>query len=214
MNEVEYIKDRLEETERLLGLTEEALELALAALKLRRVLDGRNPTPVTEEQATENLLEEYGDVLNSIEVLITPTQNERAMQSRTEKRSRWVSRLQAADFEQAGVQYRQHHCPECGWTWLEDCDASDYPDYCPHCRADLHMAEQTPGSEGCEFCRSFDFGSARCVVDQHGASIAFAGGSSRYPNEEQFRFCPYCGARRHGGGTVTEPEERKGGTGY
>ena len=57
MNEVEYIKDRLEETERLLGLTEEALELALAALKLRRVLDGRNPTPVTEEQATENLLE-------------------------------------------------------------------------------------------------------------------------------------------------------------
>ena len=39
MNEVEYIKDRLEETERLLGLTEEALELALAALKLRRVLD-------------------------------------------------------------------------------------------------------------------------------------------------------------------------------
>ena len=34
MNEVEYIKSRLDETERLLGLTEEALELALAALKL------------------------------------------------------------------------------------------------------------------------------------------------------------------------------------
>ena len=150
MNEVEYIKDRLEETERLLGLTEEALELALAALKLRRVLDGRNPTPVTEEQATENLLEEYGDVLNSIEVLITPTQNERAMQSRAEKRSRWVSRLKTADFEQDGVQYRRHRCSECGWTWLEDCDASDYPDYCPH-----------------------------------------------------------CGARRHGGGTITETEERK-----
>ena len=138
MNEVEYIKDRLEKTERLLGLTEEALELALAALKLRRVLDGRNPTPVTEEQATENLLEEYGDVLNSIEVLITPTQNEQAMQSRAEKRSRWVSRLKVVDFEQAGVQYRRHRCPECGWLWLEDCDASDYPDYCPHCRVDLH----------------------------------------------------------------------------
>ena len=41
-------------------------------------------------------------------------------------------------------------CSECGWTWLEDCDASDYPDYCPH-----------------------------------------------------------CGARRHGGGTITETEERK-----
>ena len=72
MNEVEYIKSRLEKTERLLGLTEEALELALAALKLRRVLDGRNPTPVSEERATENLLEEYGDVLNSIEVLVSP----------------------------------------------------------------------------------------------------------------------------------------------
>ena len=58
MNEVEYIKSRLDETERLLGLTEEALELALAALKLRRVLDGRNPTLVTEEQAAANLLEE------------------------------------------------------------------------------------------------------------------------------------------------------------
>ena len=104
MNEVEYIKNRLAETERLLGLTEEALELAIAALKLRRVLDGRNPTPVTEKQATENLLEEYGDVLNSIEVLITPTQNEQAMRSRAEKRSRWVSRLQAADFKQEGLQ--------------------------------------------------------------------------------------------------------------
>lgn len=104
MNEVEYIKDRLEKTERLLGLTEEALELALAALKLRRVLDGKNPTPVTEEQATENLLEEYGDVLNCIEVLVTPTQHEQAVQSRAEKRSCWVSRLQAADFKQEGLQ--------------------------------------------------------------------------------------------------------------
>ena len=63
MSEVEYIKSRLAKTERLLGLTEEALELALAALKLHRVLDGRNPTPVTEEQATANLLEEYGDAV-------------------------------------------------------------------------------------------------------------------------------------------------------
>ena len=209
MNEVEYIKNRLAETERLLGLTEEALELAIAALKLRRVLDGRNPTPVTEKQATENLLEEYGDVLNSIEVLITPTQNEQAMRSRAETRSRWVSRLKAADFEQAEVQYRRHHCPECGWAWLEDCDASDYPDYCPHCGKELHTDAQAPESEGCAFCQSFDFSSARCVVDQYGASIAFAGGSSRYPNEQQFSFCPHCGARRHGGGTITETEERK-----
>ena len=93
MNEVEYIKSRLDETERLLGLTEEALELALAALKLRRVLDGRNPTLVTEEQAAANLLEEYGDVLNSIEVIVTPTQHEQVTQLRAEKRSRWVKQI-------------------------------------------------------------------------------------------------------------------------
>lgn len=164
MNEVEYIKSRLEQTERLLGLTEEALELALAALKLRRVLDGRNPTPVTEEQAVENLLEEYGDVLNSIEVLITPTQNEQAMQTRAEKRSRWVSRLKAAAMD---------------------------------------------AERDCNFCRAFDFSSARCVVDRHGAYIAFSSGSSKYPRWQQFRFCPQCGAELHGGGTLTEPEEKE-----
>lgn len=150
MNEVEYIKSRLDEVERLLGLTEEALELALAALKLRRVLDGKNPTPVTEEQAVANLLEEYGDVTNSIEVLITPSQNEQAMQSRFEKRNRWVSRLKAAAMD-----------AECG----------------------------------CDFCRSFDFGSARCAVDKYGANISFSGGSSRYQPNQRFQFCPNCGRR-------------------
>lgn len=147
MNEVEYIKSRLDETERLLGLTEEALELAVAALKLRRVLDGRNPTLVTEEQAAANLLEEYGDVLNSIEVIVTPTQHEQVTQLRAEKRSRWVKRLKA-------------------------------------------ITEDT-----CLFCEAFDFGSARCVVDRHGASIAFSGGSLRYPQYQQFQFCPNCGRR-------------------
>lgn len=148
MNEVEYIKEKLPETERLLGLTEEALELALAALKLRRVLDGKNPTPVSEERATENLLEEYGDVLNSIEVLVTPSQHEQAVQSRLCKRNRWVCRLKAAgDFEQNGVQYRQHKCPDCSWTWLEECDALDYPNYCPYCGTELHMGTRTGTEE-------------------------------------------------------------------
>ncbi len=137
-NEVAYIKERLVKTERLLGLTEEALELALAALKLRRVLDGKNPTPVSEEQATENLLEEYGDVLNCMEVLASPTQHEKAVERRLKKRTRWVERLKFVDFERDGVQYRQHRCPVCGWEWLEECDASDYPDYCPHCGTELH----------------------------------------------------------------------------
>ncbi len=131
MNEVEYIKSKLEKTELLLGMTEEALELALAALKLRRVLDGKNPTPVSEGQATNNLLEEYGDILNCAEVILTPTQNNQAMQIRQSKKTRWVERLKFVDFEQNGAQYRRHQCPACGWNWLEECDDSDYPNYCP-----------------------------------------------------------------------------------
>lgn len=32
-----------------------------------------------------------------------------------------------------GLGYRPYRCPECGHEWLEDCDAADYPNYCPAC---------------------------------------------------------------------------------
>lgn len=31
------------------------------------------------------------------------------------------------------VEYRRHTCPHCQHEWLEDRDASDYPNYCPAC---------------------------------------------------------------------------------
>ena len=43
-------------------LAEEASELAQAALKLARIERGENPTPVTEDEAYKNLVEEYTDV--------------------------------------------------------------------------------------------------------------------------------------------------------
>lgn len=49
--------------ERLCQLAEEASELSQAALKYRRALTGENPTPVTPDEARENLLEETADVL-------------------------------------------------------------------------------------------------------------------------------------------------------
>ncbi len=49
INEVAYIKEHLPKAEILCQLAEEASELAQAALKLRRALDGTNPTPVTIE---------------------------------------------------------------------------------------------------------------------------------------------------------------------
>lgn len=51
MNEnFEKIKGRLVEAEVLAQFAEECTELAQAALKLRRALDGKNPTPNTEEE--------------------------------------------------------------------------------------------------------------------------------------------------------------------
>ena len=48
--------------ELLAGLAEESAELAQAALKLRRAYDQTNPTPVTKEDAYDDLLEEIADV--------------------------------------------------------------------------------------------------------------------------------------------------------
>ena len=56
------ITQKVPVTELLAGLAEEASELAQAALKLRRVYDGTNPTPVKEEDAQEKLYEEMADV--------------------------------------------------------------------------------------------------------------------------------------------------------
>lgn len=45
-------------------LAEEAAELAQAANKMARVLRGTNPTPKTEVEVRNNLIEEYTDVVN------------------------------------------------------------------------------------------------------------------------------------------------------
>ena len=64
MNEnVEYVKRVLPCEVRFTQLAEEATELAQAALKMFRILDGRNPTPVTPEEGMANLYEEISDVL-------------------------------------------------------------------------------------------------------------------------------------------------------
>ena len=49
------IMEYMGEPEMLSQLAEECCELGQAALKLRRVLDKKNPTPVTEEEARANL---------------------------------------------------------------------------------------------------------------------------------------------------------------
>ena len=83
------IIDILGEAEVLAQLAEEAAELAQAALKLRRVLDGRNPTPVAEWEARDNLKEEYTDVVHcALELGIVEN-----LHLIVEKRARWKMRL-------------------------------------------------------------------------------------------------------------------------
>lgn len=65
MGEVKItIKDYLGEAEVLAQMAEEAAELAQAALKLRRAIDGKNPTPKSIEYCRKGLVEEYSDVVH------------------------------------------------------------------------------------------------------------------------------------------------------
>ena len=68
---------------------EECAELAQAALKLRRALDGKNPTPNTEEERRRALLEEYTDVIHCALVLDL----EMDLDQIRKKTERWIRRL-------------------------------------------------------------------------------------------------------------------------
>lgn len=86
------VTDFLTQDELLAQLAEETAELSQAALKMRRVLDGRNPTPVGYQQALKDLNEEVADVqlcLDMIGFLDADT----IKQMRKEKLARWLSRL-------------------------------------------------------------------------------------------------------------------------
>ena len=83
-------KEYCPEKEILAQLAEEAAELAQAALKLRRVIDGTNPTPVSEEEAKAAIIEELSDVALCCKLLnIRPSRY--TMQK---KLNRWRKRLE------------------------------------------------------------------------------------------------------------------------
>lgn len=57
------IKDKIGEAAMLEQLAEECCELGQAALKMARIIRKENPTPVPLDEAKENILEEFNDVL-------------------------------------------------------------------------------------------------------------------------------------------------------
>lgn len=86
------IRDRLGKAEMLAQLAEEASELSQAALKARRVIDGRNPTPMSYREAADNLQEEMADVLLCM-VGVGMDEPEIARTVRA-KIARWATRLE------------------------------------------------------------------------------------------------------------------------
>lgn len=93
---LEYIRKSLPREVLLQQLAEECAELAQAALKNVRVLDGRNPTPIKRPEAFNNLIEEYADVLLCMEVLGMETTEVHSIirETQSEKLTRWKQRLQ------------------------------------------------------------------------------------------------------------------------
>ena len=70
-------------------LSEEAAELAQAALKQSRILRGDNPTPVTEKEARRHITEEYTDVIHCARELGLKVDESQIKY----KSERWSSRL-------------------------------------------------------------------------------------------------------------------------
>lgn len=93
MENIEFVRSKLTNAELLAGLAEEATELSHAALKMRRVMDGTNYTPVTFDEAFANLKEEIGDVLLCLEMVGLTVELESYRKDMDAKLERWVRRL-------------------------------------------------------------------------------------------------------------------------
>ena len=90
-----FVRTRLDEEEIYAQLAEEAAELAHAALKVRRILHGTNPTPVDPDDACERVVEEANDVFAVLDTLRIARDEKRIAL----KLTRWKERLKDADKE-------------------------------------------------------------------------------------------------------------------
>ena len=97
----EYIQKQLPVEELLCQLAEECNELSKSALKLRRVIDGKNPTPVTIEQALDNVREEIADVMLCLQMLDVDPNHWTYKFIMDSKTARWAGRLKEARQEDA-----------------------------------------------------------------------------------------------------------------
>ena len=89
------IREMLDKTEILAQLAEEAAELAQAALKLRRAIDGANPTPKSISECEDRLHEEIADIWLCIREAGFSDDEHLMIQGEimSAKHERWLSRL-------------------------------------------------------------------------------------------------------------------------
>lgn len=73
-------------------LAEECCELGQAALKSARFVRGENPTPVSEEDLSRQMVEEFSDVM-LVWAVLTGDQDQWA---NAPKLKRWIERIEAA----------------------------------------------------------------------------------------------------------------------
>lgn len=101
------VSDILPKTEILAQLAEKASKLAQAALKLRRALDGTNPTPKSVAECEANLMEEFADISNAVTALCDAWFGDNLdsecefwdaeLEIEDAKYKRWLSRLEAKE---------------------------------------------------------------------------------------------------------------------
>lgn len=136
-------------------LAEKCSELAQAALKLARLERGENPTPKTEEECVENLLEELGDVNLCMSVI----EANRGIHIRclsVDKKARWAKRIREARGETPGEKKKTRQseflkifpkarmcndvldiCPDS----VSGENICEYDERCGECKKDYWLAE-------------------------------------------------------------------------
>lgn len=93
----EIIREKLTEKDFLLQLAEECSELNKAALKMVRIIEGRNPTPVTMKEAGENIVEEAADVQLCLNFLMGWADHMEIYEIQKKKTIRWAERLEGME---------------------------------------------------------------------------------------------------------------------
>lgn len=89
------IREMLPETEILAQMAVEALELKNAASRLRRLLDAGNPKQADISEAWTRLLEEYGDVQNCGEQLLSGLDMDVCAAMRAERMLEWKRQIES-----------------------------------------------------------------------------------------------------------------------